>query len=96
MGEKQMISDTTVISQAESLVAVDMEGETVMLSIEKGKYYGMDPVGSKIWNLINESRSLSGLIELLVGEYEVEAEQCKNDVLKFLQYLVEEGLVKLK
>lgn len=95
MSEKQMISDTAIISQATSLVAAEMDGEIVMLSIDNGKYYGMDAVGSKIWNLVNEPLSFSDLIGILINEYDVGVEQCKNDILNFLQYLDKENLINI-
>jgi hypothetical protein len=77
------------------VVAADMDGETVMLSIASGKYYGIDAVGSRIWELLSEPKTMSELVQSLREEYDVEPEQCRADVVDFLHYLCGEGLVKL-
>lgn len=91
----QNIKDDTKITRMMEVVAADMDGETVMLSIASGKYYGIDAIGSKIWELLSEPKTLSEVVRLLCEEYDVEPEQCRADVVDFLNYLCGEGLVKL-
>lgn len=90
-----LINENSVVSQGVDLVVADMDGETVMLRIENGKYYGMDAVGSRIWELIEVSRSVSAVVGILTQEYEVERGQCQADVVEFIHYLHNEGLVML-
>jgi hypothetical protein len=94
--QEQVIREDTVITRSVDFATADMEDETVMVSIENGKYYGMDPVGSRIWELLSEPQSLADLVKALCGEYEVEPERCKADVLVFLNYLRGEDLVRLE
>lgn len=89
------IKDDTKVTRMVEVVAADMDGETVMLSIASGKYYGIDAVGSRIWELLAEPKTMSELVQLLGEEFAVEPEQCRNDVAEFLNYLCGEGLVKL-
>lgn len=92
---KQLIQDNTKIARVLNIVGTDMDEETVMINVETGKYYGMDPVGGRIWSLLESPKSLAELLDVLCDEYDVEHEQCRVDVLAFLQYLNGEGLVQL-
>jgi hypothetical protein len=70
-----------------------MNGSAVMMDIATGKYYNLGETGGRIWNLLEQPTTLSDLIRTLTSEYEVSAEQCKEDVLAFLQQLVDRGLL---
>ena len=93
MKDKKLIELNSIVTQAKSLVSSDMDGETVMMSIENGKYYGMDPIGSRIWKLIEKPQSPSVLCEILLNEYNIDQEICQQHVLEFLNKLSDQGLV---
>ncbi len=90
------ISTDTVICQIEEIVASDIDGETVMMSIENGKYYGLDDIGSHIWKLIEKPVKVSDLIDMLPERFDVDRETCERDVLKFLNELNEDRIVQVK
>jgi len=73
----------------------EIDGEVVMLSVENSEYYGMDKIGSRIWQLIEKPVTLKQLIGILLNEYEVPEEQCKEDTLKFIEQLLEKDLVEV-
>ena len=62
-----------------------------MLSIENGKYYGLDTVGTDIWNLAREPRSIEQICQALLDRYDVEPETCRNEVTELLETLVADG-----
>jgi len=93
---KKEITTETVISQVEDIVASDIDGETVMMSIENGYYYGLDDIGSVIWELIEKPTRVSDLIDILVGKFTVDRETCEKDVLKFLNGLNEDNILVVK
>jgi hypothetical protein len=93
--ELKEIGIDTIVSQAAGLVAADMDGEKVMLNIEKGKYYGLDVIGSRIWELLEKPRVVRELLSLLLKEFDVEDETCQHDVLVFLSKLYDMGLVDI-
>ena len=95
MSEKNPIGMNTVVAQIEELVSSDLDGETVMMSIKNGKYYGMDAIGSRIWELIKQPRSVLELCDILLTEFNVDRERCEKDVLVFLNKLAEDNLVKV-
>lgn len=91
--KKNKIGPDSVVLQVEKIVSSDMDGETVMMSIENGKYYGMNEIGSRIWEIIEKPVSVSGLCDRLMDEFEVDREKCRDDVIGFLRELSEDGLI---
>lgn len=89
------INEAISVVQASDVVAAEMDGETLMMRIKSGMYYGLDDVGSKIWELIAETRQVSHVIDSLIKEYDVVRAQCQVDTLDLLNQLYEEGLIKL-
>jgi hypothetical protein len=83
------------VAQMAGLVAVDMDGEKVMLNIENGKYFGLDSIGSRIWELIEKVHTVQEVVDALLTEYDVEEETCQNEVLMFLNTLHAQGLVAI-
>jgi hypothetical protein len=70
-----------------------LHDELVMMDIEKGKYFSLNPVATRIWDLLEESKSLNELCGVLMEEYEVNSEQCSREVEEYLSEMVMMGLV---
>lgn len=83
----------TIVNQSKDIDATDLNGEKVMMNLEKGKYFALNGVGSRIWEIIYEPITVQGTIDTLVQEYEVEYEVCKNSVLEFLERLNDDELI---
>ena len=93
MGE---ITLQSIIVRTTGVVAADMDGETVMMSIENGRYYNLGKTGGAIWALSEQPVAVEELIERLLAKYEVTRQQCETDVLAFLQEACQEGLLELQ
>ena len=89
------LQPATIIVQAAGLIAADMDGEKAMMSVEKGKYYGLDATGSRIWDLLAQPVHVKAVIETLLEEYEVEESTCQGEVCIFLNKLHTEGLITI-
>jgi hypothetical protein len=90
------ISEQTVVVAAKDQVSCDLAGEAAILNIKNGVYYGLDPVGARIWNLMRQPRAVREIQNTLVGEYDVEPERCSRDLLGLLEKLLSEGLIEVK
>jgi hypothetical protein len=77
------------------LVAANMDGETVMMSLERGAYFGLGGIGSRVWELLAEPQSLRQLTQVLCDEYEVDPAVCEADVQRFAQALMQNGLINV-
>jgi len=69
--------------------------ETVILDLASGTYYGLDPVGARIWQLMSEGQSLAQLCGQMLDEYEVTRENLERDVLALVQTLLDKQLVRV-
>ena len=87
------INLNSVVSRNPQIISSKMDNEVVMMSVEKGNYYGLNQVGSEIWEKLNEPLTVTDLCSKLLIEYNVEREQCERDVMPYLEKLVEEGLI---
>ena len=67
--------------------------ETVILDLANGTYYGLDPVGTRIWQLMAEGQTLVQVCEVMLAEYEVTREDIERDVRALVQTLLERQLV---
>ncbi|HEY6816883.1 MAG TPA: PqqD family peptide modification chaperone [Croceibacterium sp.] len=87
-------TDIVVRNDAELLTTV-VDGELIGMSIEQGACYGLNGIGTRIWDLLAAPRAVDGLVEQLTAEYEVEAADCLDEVLAFVEQLRAEGLVRV-
>ena len=70
-----------------------IEGEAVILSMESKVLRGLNPVGSRIWDLIDGQRSLEDIVGVIVQEFDVAPGQAAQDVEAFIRDLLDRGLV---
>lgn len=90
------ISVHSIVSINKEIVTAEMDGETVMMSVETGKYYNLGKMGSVIWGMLGEPSAVDSIIENLLEKYQVGREQCEVEVLSFLKQTHKEGLLKLR
>jgi hypothetical protein len=90
-----VINTNTKIVRNNEIISSDMDDETVMMNIEKGEYYGINPIGSRIWELIETPRKVSNICEKLCEEYDVTQEKCNNDVMHFLNHMAEKKIITI-
>lgn len=79
----------------ENVLFQEVDGEAVLLSLDEGCYYGLDEVGTTIWKLIDEEAlAPDEVVARLTEIYEVDVEQARGDLDKFLADLQESGLIQ--
>lgn len=83
----------SVVCAAKTQVGTSVGDEVMILNLEDGVYYGLDPVGARIWELLMEPTTVLAIREILVSEFEVEPEQCEDDLFSLLRALIEVRLV---
>ena len=74
----------------------EIDGDKVMMNLDKGEYFMMNSVGSKIWDIIDRPISVNEIITTLIEEYDVEEETCKASALEFLERLNNAELISIK
>jgi hypothetical protein len=83
---KSVVISTEVLSQ-------EVSGETVLLDMHSESYFGLDAVGTRIWQLLQQQPDLRTVYAALLEEYEVDAGQLQSDLLELIASLEEAGLV---
>jgi uncharacterized protein (DUF1919 family) len=86
----------TKVRFAESVFAQEVDGEMVLLDMNSEHYFGLDEVGSTIWQTMQEKSSLDEVYWSLLEAYDVEEEVLKRDLLAFVEALRESGLVEVE
>jgi len=84
------------ISFAETVFAQEVDGEMVLLDMQSENYFGLDEVGTSIWQAMQEKETLQEVLVVLLAQYEVEEEMLENDLICFVEKLEESGLVKVE
>lgn len=82
------------ITQKPGNIVSDMDGEKVMLNIANGKYYNLGEIGGFIWELIEEPIALQTIVTEMIRIYEVEQDDCEQQILSFSTALYSEGLIE--
>jgi hypothetical protein len=70
-------------------------GEAVLLNLASGTYFGLDEVGTRMWQLMSEHGSTDKVVEIMLEEYEVEESLLQSDLDKLVKDLTDNGLVQL-
>ena len=72
----------------------DLGGEAVILSLKTGKYYGLNSLGARIWELLQTPQSTAAIEATILSEFDVEADECSTEVRSFIDLLRSEGLIE--
>lgn len=85
----------SVLVRNQELTAADVDGRTVVLSLDAGSYFDFSRVATEIWGMLAEPRRVSEIFRGLSKLHDVDAETLTRDVTPFLQTLVEQRLVRM-
>lgn len=86
----------SVVVATREQVSCALGEESAILNMKNSVYYGMNAVGSRIWNLLAEPRTVMQLRDAVLDEYDVEPDRCEQDLLALLEQMRSEGLVQVK
>jgi len=90
------VTQQTVVSRTEGWLTAWVGQELVMMSGNNGNYISLSETGGRIWELLEEPRSVQSICEALAGEYEVSREVAGNEVFTFLDQLKQQGAVHVE
>jgi hypothetical protein len=90
------LSVVSIVGATREQVSCMLGDEAAILNMKNTVYYGLNPVGARVWNLVQQSRSVREIRDTLLEEYDVEAEQCERDLLALLEKMREQGLIEVR
>ena len=91
-----MLNKDDYVNRNSEVFASEIDDEVVMMHIKTGKYYGLDDIGSRIWELMENKIQVKTIIEQLLKEYNVDEQECEKDVLELLEQLESNNLIEVQ
>jgi len=76
-----------------TILATDMDGDLVMMNIERGEYVGLKGIGPRLWALLEQPGSVDDLVAVVTREYEIDDATCRRDIQGFLDQMIAKGMV---
>ena len=86
----------SIVQHTPNPVAADVAGETVLMSLERSRCYGLGSMGSEIWSRLASPIQVADLIEDFNGRYDAPAGVIERDLLQLLTQLADEGLIQVR
>jgi len=83
-------SNITISSE---VLAQEVDGETVLLDLQSESYFGLDEVGTRIWQLLQEHNQPQKVFDILLEEYDVDANLLEHDLQALLDKLLDAELI---
>ncbi len=87
------ITLNSVVTRSDDIVAGVVDADVMMMSIENGKYYQLNPSAGQIWDMLEQPRTVAELCNMLSKDFKVTPEVCQTDVLHFLNELASRKIV---
>ena len=88
------LSSTFTIST--EVLSQEVSGETVLLDLQSESYFGLDAVGTRIWQLLQENNRLQQVFDTMLEEYDVDEKELEKDLNELLDKLLEEKLITIE
>lgn len=89
------LSLASLVRWSDDQLAATVDQEIVILSVERGSYYGLDDIGSDVWQQMAKPVSVGALCDALAAKYDADRATIERDVFGLLEKLVEQGLVSV-
>ncbi len=84
---------TQKIEISSEVLTQEVGGETVILDLKSESYFGLDEIGTRIWQLLQEQENIQTIIATMLNEYDVKEEQLEKDIQNLLTQLNKAGIV---
>jgi hypothetical protein len=91
-----LISQDSLVVVSQDQVSSDLAGESVILNLKNGTYYGLNELGSVIWEFIQEPKTVADICDSILQAYEVDSKTCESSVQALLSDLVDAQLVEIR
>ncbi len=72
-----------------------LDQESVLLNLETERYFGLDQIGTRMWQLVTASPNIDAAYHELLEEYDVPPETLRENLKELLGHLVEHGLLQV-
>ena len=80
---------------SKEVIFQELEGEAVLLNMQSGIFFGLNPVAKRMWELLNELGQAEMVLKQLLQEYDASEEKLRQDLVEFIEKLKSKGLVEV-
>jgi hypothetical protein len=91
-----LLTAHSIVVASPNQVSCALGDESAILNVSTTIYYGLNPIGTRIWRLLQDPKSIGQLRDALLDEYDVEAGRCERDLLDLLEKMRAEGLIEVR
>jgi hypothetical protein len=95
-GIAKTLANDSVITVAKGQVSSELANEVIILDLNAGVYYGLNPVGARVWALIQQPTTVRDITKTIIAEYDVELAQCEHEIGNLLEDLLAKGLIYVR
>jgi hypothetical protein len=81
---------------ADDVICRELDGEAIVLNLASSMYFGLDQVGTRIWQLCETHGSLRAVWEAMQREFDAPSDRLETDLLTFVDELLAKGLLELR
>jgi hypothetical protein len=85
---------TSTFAPLDHVVRCEVADEAVLLDTRAGLYYGLDPVGARVWTLVEGGAAFGEVCDTLLSEFDVARDQLVRDVAALMQELTARQLMR--
>jgi hypothetical protein len=89
------VSFDSRISIPSGVLVSEVGLESVFLNLKSESYFGLDEIGTRMWNLLTRSPSIQAAYDTLLQEYDIDEAQLHSDLDELIQMLLANGLVEI-
>jgi hypothetical protein len=94
--ETTEITESTIVETADYVTSTEVDRERILLDLQDGIYYGLNPTGAQIWTHVQKPTSVSTVVTAIVEKYDIDYDQGLKDVVTLLQNLEEKNLIVVR
>ena len=89
------VSLDAALKVSSDVVFRELDGEAIVLNLATGVYFGLDPVGTRMWEVLGTNGTVESAYDALLAEFDVEPEQLRRDLYELIEKLREHGLLEI-
>jgi hypothetical protein len=90
-----MISCNSILVASKEQMSCDFNGESVVLNLKNNSYYGLNEVGTFVWDMIKEPKTIYQIKDAILEKYEVDPNECEHDLLELVNDLQANELIQI-
>ncbi len=92
----ELLKEEKTISRNSDIISSEVNGEIVMMSVQNGKYYSLNPTGNYIWKVLEKPLSVTDLLKHITTTFNLTEDKTREDVVPFIEDLIKENILTVQ